>query len=349
MRNVFTRYFFLLLGIPTGSLFAQNASSPIDTATEARYRYVEERYVHTEIDQGLTIENLSFEQREQLAIKHEKAEFCTGINASNQPFFQIKHQITAEPEQWMSTPALQIITPTKSEAYSNNELIYSYPHQPDVLQDISEETNLNANYGFKPVMTFFPSIHDEFVEQAILNGVQLTETSATEFQLVSPTYSMTVNTSERTISTVINSDDKVQTMFEKYTLYAPYGYVLTFSEKRTRENNATAGITMVERSTYSNHAIEDPYGHIEKYTDLTHIEVFPNPVGDEYEVLLQGLPEAEVSLVQIRDYMGNLVATHTSPSVYGDLVHLNAANYPSGIFIIQVYTNQGIYTETITK
>ena len=54
-------------------------------------------------------------------------------------------------------------------------------------------------------------------------------------------------------------------------------------------------------------------------------------------------------MVQVRDHMGNIITTYNNPVLEGDILSLNADNYPSGVLILIVTTSQGIYTSTIIK
>ena len=69
----------------------------------------------------------------------------------------------------------------------------------------------------------------------------------------------------------------------------------------------------------------------------------------QYEVVLVGIPDAQVSTVQIRDHFGNIVASSNNPFVEGNIITLNAQGYPSGILILILTSTHGIYSATLTK
>jgi hypothetical protein len=331
-------------------LHAQNTPSPIDTATTARYKYQQNTYSYTILDPGVSFDALSVTEKEELKPVYEEAEYTSGINNNYEPYFQVKYIKAAKPEAWMTPPAVHIITPTKSLGLTaSNEVLFEFMHQPEMLEDIEAQTTMAEEYGFMPVLMLFPNMHSDFVTQAQANGAVLTILSETKFKLAYTDSDVTFDTENRTITTNRTTAEEEESSYEEYTLYAPYGFVLKFTETRTHKSTGSNALTRVTRAEYSNHVIINGNNLIPKYTDATEISVHPNPVGEEYQVYLRGMPEAQVAMVQIRDYMGTLVATHLSPPVHGDLVELSAATYPNGTFIIQVYTQQGIYTDLIIK
>lgn len=160
---------------------------------------------------------------------------------------------------------------------------------------------------------------------------------------------MLINPNDKSIETDQQKDNLHIRSRKEYELFAPYGYVPKYEVRAEQRTDLSHPILRTETQFYHNHVIEDLDGRIQKYTDLAHIEIYPNPIEEEYEVLLKGIPETQVSQIQIRDLMGNLLFTHLNPPVLNDIISLNGSTYNTGPLIILVYTQHGIYSETLSK
>lgn len=332
------------------SLVAQTPFSLINDSTVARYRYESIVHKYAEIPAGITIEDLDVRERDYLSREKSHTIICSGINSRNEPFFETRTISTTKLEDWLEPAYLQLITPSMSFGYDSlGGLIYQYDHNADELADRQKAAVHNYTYGWQPVMLFFPSKHDDFVQEAINSGAHFQLYPDNSFKLTYSGYWMIVNPMERSIEASYSYDNKTMYTRTEYLLLAPYGYVPSFEEVRQTRVDLTNPITQVEKTIFKNHVIEDYGNKVEKYTDVAHIEIFSNPVEAQYEVLLQGLPEAAVSQVLIRDYMGNIVQSHLNPTLEQDILSLDGSAYPSGALIILVHTQHGIYSETLTK
>lgn len=338
----------LLLGF---SCFAQNLSfNPINDSTVARYRYETLERSYAEIPMGTNIEDIALTERDYL--KPEKHHFhsCSGINSQNEPYFQTKNIESTTLEDWMAAPSLHLISPSRSFGYDSlGALTFQFDHNQAELTTTQNITTANTSDGWQPVMMFFPSKHDDFVQEAINSGAHFEALNNNSFKLTYAGHEMRVVPNDRRIEMLYSEGNTLYQVINEYRLYAPYGYVPTLELTRETRLDLDHPITLVRVSTFKNHVIEDFGNKVKKYTDIAHLEVFPNPLEGDYEVLLKGIPEAIVSEVQIRDYLGNVVFRHLNPNVEQDIISLNSASYPAGPLIIMVYTQHGIYSETLTK
>lgn len=328
----------------------QNSFNPINDSTEARYRYKVHEYEHAELPAGTDINEIDWSERDLLKPSEKLKEVCIGVNSSKEQYFQIKNLISFELEDWMYTPNLQLLTPTGCAAYdSTGEQIFYFTHNPVQQNDIDDINSTYLTDGFQPIMMLFPNKHSDLVEEAKNDGALFTEVNKNVFTLSKGEHYLEIRADdleiiERDLQDSVRTESHV-----KYTLFAPYGYVPVWEKEKRTRTSLPVPVTFVTTSVYSDHVIEDLVGEIEKYTDQAHLEVFPSPVTDEYEIVLVGIPEAQVSSVQVRDHMGNIVQTHKSPTVDADIISLNASAYPSGPLILIVNTSQGIFTESIQK
>ena len=339
-----------LITIPFGVMGQTESFSPINDSTVTRYRYEVEERTYAKVLQGTTIDQIDLSEIDRLKPRHEKFKITEGIDGYNQSYYQIETIKSDHIEDWLSTPTIRLLTPSGSFGFDEQGArSFYFPHNDVELNAVNMETQHLANEGYYPLMMFFPNKHHDFVQALIDDGYSFLGLPHNAFKLSNTEEEFIYDPEQKLISHTYTLDS---TRFETethYTLYAPYGFVPTWEiEKRTRQDLPNP-VTFVCYKTYSNHVIEDLGGEIAKYTDESHIEVFPNPVDDIYEVALVGIPDAQVGLVQIRDHMGNIVFTHTAPQVEGDIIVLDSQNYTTGPLILILSTQQGLYTTNIIK
>jgi len=350
MKMIKTTFSGAALLISLSALGQSIPINPINEQTVARYRYESLKSSYAEIPVGLSIEDLDLRERDYLKpLKHHSIQ-CLGVNNNLEPFFQIENLEITKLEEWMSPAHLSLITPTKSITYDSlGAVVSEIDHNSAELATMQGRINENHTNGWRPIMMFFPSKHDDFIQEAIDNGAHFEIFPDQSFKLSGAGHEMIIDPNDRSIVATYTYEGRRYETRHEYMLYAPYGYVPKLEEVRETRLDLPNPITQVSITTFHNHVIEDFGNKVEKYTDAAHIEIFPNPVEGEYEIVLKGIPEAVVSQVQVRDYMGNIVHTHLNPSVNRDLLVLDASTYPAGPLIILVQTQQGLYSETLTK
>lgn len=343
-------YLLTLTLIPFGVIGQIESFSPINDSTVARYRYEVEERTYAKVPQGTSIDQIDLSEIDRLKPKHEKFKITEGIDGQSQSYFQIETIKADHIEDWLRTPKIRLLTPSGSFGFDEQGVkSYYFPHNDIELNAVNQETQHLANEGYYPLMMFFPNKHHDFVQALIDDGYSFQSLPHNAFKLSYLDEELIFDPEQKSISHTYSIDSTLIEKVTHYTLYAPYGYVPTWeTEQRTRQDLPNP-VTFVCFKTYSNHVIEDISGEIAKYTDESHIEVFPNPVDDVYEIALIGIPDAQVGQVQIRDQMGNIVFTHTSPQVEGDIIELNAQNYPSGVLILILSTQQGLFATNIIK
>ena len=347
IRNLITLWF---LG-STGVVFGQGGiPANINDSTDARYRYELKEYLYAEVPSGTLISDIDIRERDQLKPRFSHSINCIGVNGSMEQYFQLEYEELTKIEDWMETPKIQLLTPTASYGYdSNGQLMYQYDANAANQNERHRETNVYYSEGFQPVMLFFPSKHDPYLQELVDGGALMNINPDNSFSISVGQNQMTIDPNEKSIKQQFSRANVQVDMETRYSLLAPYGYVPSLEIKRSKNLSFASPITQVSVQIFSNHVIEDVTGVIDKYTDLAHLEVFPNPVEHDFEILMRGIPNAQVSQVQIRDYSGNIIQTHWQPNVQQDLIELDASNYPIGPLIILVYTQEGVYTELITK
>lgn len=353
MYNKYLAYLgAILIPLISQNLIAQseNSLSLINDSTIARYRFEVQQKTHAEIPTGSTIHDIDLLERELLKPLSSKKKIALGINASSEMYYEVVNLEYIAHEDWLTLPYLQLLTPQGNYSFDENRILQSFtPHNSIVSSEHSDLTQFISTEGFNPVMTFFPRVRDPFVEKEINNGAVLYNLPNEAFKISKPNDELTIKPDlKEIISLKTRNNSRIETKIT-YSLFAPYGYVPILKETRTTRTDLSNPITLVEKSTFSNHVIEDMPGLIKKYTDNAHLEIFPSPIFSSYEILLRGLPDALVSKVQVRDHIGNILQTHHNPSISQDIISLNGSIYPAGVLIILVYTDKGIYSQTVTK
>lgn len=334
------------------SLIAQteNPVSYINDSTIARYRYELIQHLYAQVPSGTNIQQVHFSERDLLKpiIRHQI--ITTGINNAFEPFYQIQNLKSTVLEDWMSVPELQLITPSGSFGFDSvGKQSYYFTNNEEENQDISNQTQAFATEGFQPIMLFFPTKRDAFVQEAQNQGAVLYDLPQNAFKLSMPEEELIIEPNEKRISHhYIQDSTQIESLIE-YTLYAPYGYVPIWEKEKKWRLDLLHPVTFVTQTSYFNHVIEDLNSRIEKYTDKAYLEIYPNPIEEDFEVILRGIPEAQISQLQVRDHLGNIIQTHINPTVNQDIIHLNASSYPAGVLILIVYSQYGVYTETFTK
>lgn len=332
-------------------MFAQESNSSfINDSTIARYRYEVEESTVAQVPDGTKIGDLDYSEKDFLKTLYSHTRVARGVNNSYEVFCQIENVQTTEAEDWMSTPPYQLIAPSGSYGFNETgEVLYHFPLSSPEVQQFRNFSSLYSSEGYRPIMLFFPNIHDEFVEDAEQSGAILYELDNEAFKLVWTDKEILFEPETKTITRWRQGRNREVRTVTKYSLYAPYGYVIGSVQEESTRTDLDRPVTFVTRQLYSNHVIEDESRMIPRYTEQAHIVVHPVPVKGSYDVVFKGMPDVQVSQVQIRDYMGNIVHTHYAPDVDNEMMTLDGSEYPSGVLILIVYTQQGIYTETFTK
>lgn len=342
-------YLLLLLG--SQEINAQSEQfNPINDSTIARYRYDVDEQLYAQVPIGTNIDDIHLSEKDLLKPIHQKFTISHGVNAQSEGYYQIKARHVEHIEAWLSTPDLRIISPRGSYGFDSTGTVeYQVPHTAVERQNLEAEAQERANEGYFPVMPFFPNQKHKIVEELMNNGYSYSTYSHKAFKLSKADESYFFDPENKLIIHQYVLDSTVYEVETHYTLYAPYGYVPIFEKESSTRQDLATPVTFIQQNSFSNHVIEDLNGIIKKYTDESRIEIFPNPVGDDYEVALVGIPDAQIGIAQVRDHMGNIVYTHTNPLVEGDILSLNAQNYPSGVLILIITTQYGMYSASFTK
>lgn len=352
MKNgklVLCRHSLTVVGIIlSGSLSAQ--FNPINDSTSARYRCEVEEYTVATILNLDSIQQIDISERDLLKPMYRHYKMTRGVNAQREPYFQIETLEATELEDWMSSSHYNLLTPAGSYGLTaTGEVDYHFKNNTAENQSMAAQIADIESQGFKPLMMNFPNLRSEFVAVAVDNGAIITELANGAFKLTWADKEVSVDPDLKEITTKINFDDEVREVVEGYSLFAPYGYVVSYRFTESTRTDIPNPVTFKTVEGFSNHVIEDLDGFIPKYTENAFIEIYPVPVQGEYDLVFKGVPDAQVSQVLIHDFMGNVVATHFAPSVNYDIMTLDASGYPSGVLIAVVYTQQGVYTQTFTK
>lgn len=343
------RHLMTMLGLICSAVTTAQID-PINDSTSARYRYEIEEYTIGIIPETISINEIDISERDQLKPRYRHSTVTDGVNNQYQPYFQVKNIENTQIEDWLSTPDFMLITPSNCYGMnSTGEVQFEFPSTIGEIQENDELASEYSAQGYRPIMLFFPNIHDEFVENSQLTGAVLYDLGNESFKLVWADKELLVQADDKSITSTIYRENKLEKTVTGYTLYAPYGYVVSYEYSETTRTDLANPVTFKTVRSFTNHVIEDINNMIPKYTDLANIDLYPVPVENEYEVVFKGVPEAQVSQVQIRDFMGNIIHTHYNPEVSNDVMILDGSSYPSGVLIIVVYTQYGVYTETFTK
>lgn len=324
--------------------------NPINDSTIARYRYDVDERSYAQVTMGTDIQDIDLSEKDRLKPLHQKFTITHGVNAQSEGYYQLKALQVEHIESWLRTPKIRLITPRGSYAFdSSGTLEYYFPHSDTERLASQTETQARASTGYYPVMAFFPNQKHKIVEELMNAGYSFSTFSHNAFKLSMADESYFFDPENKLIIHHYMLDNTAYEVETHYTLYAPYGYVPIFEKESSTRQDLATPVTFIQQRSYSNHVIEDLNGVIKKYTDEAHIAIFPNPVTEEYEVSLVGIPDAQIGIAQVRDHMGNIIYTHTNPTVEGDILSLNAQNYPSGVLILIISTQYGMYSTTFTK
>lgn len=343
-------FIFLLIVCVQQSYGQFELFSPVNDSTIARYRYEVEERSFAEIPMGSKLEDIDLSERDRLKSIHQIFKVTEGVNQSSEAFYQVVALKSEHIEDWLSTPHLRLLSPRGSYGYDNSgNLEYFFPSSELELNTSMTETQNRLNHGYFPVMQFFPNRRSEFVEEMMLEGFLLTVRPKNAFELSRADETLFFDPENRHTTHSYIHENILYEVETQYVLYAPYGYVPLWEREKTTRQDLSHPVSFWTYRSFTNHVIEDLNQVIGKYTDESHIKVFPNPISGQYEVALNGIPDALVGMVQVRDHMGNIITTYNNPVLEGDILSLNADNYPSGVLILIVTTSQGIYTSTIIK
>lgn len=324
--------------------------NPINDSTIARYRFDVDERSYAQVPVGTNIQDIDLSEKDRLKPLHQKFTITHGVNTQSEGFYQIKSIHAEHIEAWLHTPQIRLITPRGSYAFdSSGTLEYHFPHSDTEIQATQSETQERSNLGYYPIMAFFPNQKHQIVEELINDGYSFSTFSHKAFKLSKADESYFFDPENKLIIHHYIIDNTAYEVETYYTLYAPYGYVPILEKESSTRMDLATPVTFIQQRSYSNHVIEDLNSVIKKYTDEAHIAVFPNPVTEEYEVSLVGIPDAQIGIAQVRDHMGNIIYTHSNPTIEGDILSLNAQNYPSGVLILIISTQYGMYSTTFTK
>lgn len=341
----------LSLGLPL-FLAGQTDQSKgfISDSTEVRYRFEIDQEQVAELPDLQYLDQIDLQELELTKTRHKRQVISQGINRANKFYLEVRSIEASTQEDWMSVPTFQLSTPTGSYGFdSTRAQVYHFPHNATKMQELHALHAHLETEGFRPVMLFFPSKHDDFVQEAINDGAIYQELTNHAFELIYPDHELKIEPHLKRISENYQIDSTYVEESTVYTLLAPYGYVPLFKKEKRIRLDLPQPVTFVTRTDYRNHVIEDLNGSIEKYTDFAHLEVFPNPVQGSFEVLFRGIPDAQVSKVEVRNHLGGLVQSVSSPVVQENILSLDASTYPTGPLILLVHTQHGIYSKNISK
>lgn len=340
----------LMLSITT--LFGQGSPSgwSINDSTDARYRYDLETRHYALVEAGVTMEDIPLHKRDRLIPTHETTRISTGVNSQMEIYNEFEVLDYKLLEEWMVPPAKSFISPTHLYGYSKTgEELYRWESTDLVKADLKSLSDLYWNDGFRPIMTFFPSIRDAFSEQFQQDGGIIYENDDRTYVMQKDGRTTTVDPVNYTIEEEYILDDRKYITRTSYTLMVPYGYVV--NRRTTTEQTVMPDeepIYFITDQIYSNHVIEDPNGRVPMYTEEAHLLIHPVPLAHGgYVIELRGIEDQQVNQVVVRDYFGNVVATHNSLNIEAHLIELDASTYPPGMLIIQVITPQTIYNQTV--
>jgi hypothetical protein len=333
-------------------LKAQSENYPnfINDSTQARYRFEEKVYQSATIPSGTLIEEIDISERDLLKPMEFHRLVCTGINNQSEPYFQAINIKASALEDWMHLPDIQLMSPTGSFGFdSTGQQEYYFPNNASENQTMLEEISDLQQNGFRPIMMFFPSKRDPDIQAAINDGASLQHLPFNAFQLSLNGNVVRIEPNEKKVYRRYLIDSVQYEVNTQYTLFAPYGYVPLWEEEKYYRLDLSHPVTFTKTTTFHNHVIEDLNNLIEKYTDKAHLEVYPNPVEDQFEILLRGIPDAQVSQVQVRDHLGNIIQTYPNPIVSQDIISIDGSAYPNGVLILIVQTQAGLFSQTFTK
>lgn len=322
----------------------------ITDSTDVRYRYEMIQEQNAQLPDPSAIDKVDLEELELMKPSRQHQIISEGVNSAQEHYLQIENLFNTTLEEWMSVPRFQLVTPTASYGFDSlGQSVYHFPHNVAERENQEDFHQFLQSEGFAPIMLFFPSKHDDFVQEAVVNGAVFKALPDNAFELNTPEQEWLFEPKLKRITNRYNLDSNTIENQTTYTLYAPYGYVPVFEKETSVRQDLPFPVTFITRTNYSNHVIEDLNGSIPRYTDEAHLEVFPNPVQSSFEVLFRGIPEAQVSKVEIRNHLGHLLQTVSMPVVHENIMSLDASSYPSGPLILLVHTQHGIYSKNISK
>jgi PKD repeat protein len=81
--------------------------------------------------------------------------------------------------------------------------------------------------------------------------------------------------------------------------------------------------------------------------DRKHLKVYPNPVANSVSVVL---PENAINIsLQLTDVTGRTIWSGTSTDVKSRIVEIDMHSYSSGVYLLHMVTEQGIYDSKLIK
>ena len=332
-------------------MVSQAQVSFINDSTDTRFRVEVETQHYALVDAGTNISDIPLHLRDELIPTSSKIKMTSGVNAIGEiysEFQQLEYDLI---EDWMNPPSMSMITPTSFLAFDEQgNLIHNWKISNEVQADLVAYSNQINQDEFRPLLTFFPSIRDENTALFQLNGGIVFEKEDRSFVLQQGQETTTIDPINHTIKEEFFIGSEKHMVTTQFVLMAPYGYTPIHQMSISQDTDPTdAPWKFVTETSYSNHVVEDPYQNIPKYSEEAHLLIHPVPIKEVFQIELRGVENDLVSQIQVRDYFGNLIASISNPSVVDHVIEVNSTAFPFGMLILQVYTSQGIYNESIIK
>lgn len=301
------------------------------------------------VPSGWTFEDVPFVEQEELSMQRNVYTQTSGIDNQNRPYLETLFSEAYVAEDWIIPPHRLVVTPQESMGFGiDGSLEFNFPHSQQELDHIVSYQNMIEQVGYSPFISLFPMRHFPGNEELVIEGVLINDLSNGAYELdFGSGRKKTIFPDQLLIQdeSVIN-EKRVRTM-RYYKHFVPYGYVTDREYIFTTNAIADTSVMFLTRRYYSNYQVWDPGSVIQKTADVTKIEVFPVPLITDYKLRLMGVPDETISVINVYDYMGNLVAQH--PGSQEKELHLNASSYPMGTLIISAVTDKAIYNTTVTK
>jgi lysophospholipase L1-like esterase len=128
---------------------------------------------------------------------------------------------------------------------------------------------------------------------------------------------------------------------------------LNGSKKVTSSENTSYSLIAYNEKGTDTLVIDQVYyitGNLQQETSLESITIFPNPVGENMNILLEDCLKASVN-VKLYSMSGQLLVEkdYKLTDIHNQLIVFNAGNIPDGIYIVEVEADNKKFKQKITR
>jgi|GEM_PF-2044029 len=246
---------------------------------------------------------------------------------------------------WMDWPARIVVTPEFQELYSS---------KGNLLARYSEEMPSPADWNFDPYARDW--IHPGLPSFELPSERQLAEQGSTEVEregesmrwLDDEGTRWEVNPVDKTIGLTRESPQGWITELDEYQHFQDLGFLQTYRLKTLDLNETPVPIRLIEEEIVLSHALWQD-GSVKADPDFyaNALRLYPNPVKSRLNLEWKYGLDVPIHTVTVRRPNGVLVSIEQLGGA--PLAQISANGWPSGLLLVEIKTDQGVFHRLIWK